>query len=376
MSNFGRSTPLVPPLNTSAVYAIPDLDALDAIYEGTDPGFIYARDGHPNAHDLANKLTQLHSGKWGLVTGSGMAAIVAAIIPHVAAGDRVLLSSRLYGRTNKLLQELARFGVLSSVVDITNLIAVKAALEKEPCKMVIVETLSNPMCRACDIPEVAEICRGVRAKLVVDNTFASPILCRPLELGADMVMESLTKIIGGHSDLMLGYLGGSDPELFPNISSSASTWGLFASPFECWQTMRSLETLDLRVRESELNTLRVADWLVEQPGVAKVIYPGLETHPDYVLTQRTMPEGAGYMLCFELSGGRDAVNNFMRKAPGIPFCPSLGHATTTCSHPDTTSHRYDSAEEKQRQGITPGLIRLSVGCEPYETIIAEMGKGL
>ncbi len=376
MSHLGRSVPLVPPLYTSAVYAIPDLDALDAIYAGDAPGFIYARDGHPNAHDLAAKLTSLHAGNWGVVTGSGMGALAAAVLPHVSAGDRVLLSSRLYGRTYKLLHELARFGVSNAVVDVTDLNAVKSALATGPVKVAIVETLSNPMCRACDIPAVAELCRAVGAKLVVDNTFASPVLCRPLELGADLVMESLTKIIGGHSDLMLGFLAGSDSALFPNTSSTVSTWGLAASPFECWQTLRSLETLALRVRESVRNTLRVAEWLVEQPGIVRVIYPGSTSHPDYALAQRLMPDGAGYMLCFELAGGRAAVNQFLQRTPGIPFCPSLGHATTTCSHPDTTSHRYDSPEDKRRQGITPGLIRLSVGCEPYATIVAEMGKGL
>jgi len=376
MSNLGRSAPLAPAFQPSAVYAIPDLDAVDAIYDGA-PGFIYARDGHPNARELAAKLTQLHRGNWGVVTGSGMGAIVAAILPEVTSGDRILLSSRLYGRTNKLvLKEFSRFNVTAAAVDVTDLDAVKRALSAGPFRLLIVETISNPMCRACDLAALAAICQSFGTKLVVDNTFASPVLCRPLELGADFVMESLTKIIGGHSDLILGYLGGSDPSLFARVGDAVSTWGLAAGPFECWQTLRSLETLDLRVRESDRNARRIADWLVERPGVSNVIYPGLKDHPDYDLVRRVLPDGVGHMLAFELIGGRDAVNAFLRSAPGIPFCPSLGHATTTLSHPDTTSHRYESAEEKRAQGITPGLVRLSVGCEPFEAIIAEMGRGL
>jgi cystathionine beta-lyase/cystathionine gamma-synthase len=372
--DLGPSAHLVPPLYPAAVYAIPDLDALDAIYNGA-PGYIYARDGHPNAAHLADQLTKRHRAAWGVVTGSGMGAVTAGLLALVSAGDRVIASNRLYGRTTKLLrQELRRFGVSTTVVDVSDLDAVRVVLE-EPARVLIAETISNPLCRVPDIPALAELTRRAGTRLFVDNTFATPVLCRPLELGADLVMESLTKMIGGHSDVTLGYLCGADPELLPTVSAVVSTWGLAANPFDCWLADRGLATLDLRATAATANAARVADWLAGRPGVARVIYPGRPDHPDHELARRLLPDGFGHMLCFELAGGREAVNRFLR-AGRIPFSPSLGHVTTTCSHPDTTSHRYESPAEKRRQGITDGLVRLSVGCEPAGVIEADLAKSL
>jgi cystathionine beta-lyase/cystathionine gamma-synthase len=374
-SELGRSAHLVPPLYPASVYAIPDLDALDAIYNGA-PGFIYARDGHPNAARLAEELTKWERGTWGVVTGSGMGAITAGLLGVVSAGDRVIASNRLYGKTTKLLrQELHRFGISTTVVDVSDLDAVRVVLE-EPARLIITETISNPLCRVPDIPALAETAHRAGAKLFVDNTFATPVLCRPLEIGADLVMESLTKMIGGHSDVTLGFLGGTDPDLLPTVSAVVSTWGLAANPFDCWLADRGLATLDLRARAATANAARVADWLAGLAGVSRVLYPGRADHPDHDIARRLLPDGYGHMLCFELVGGREAVNRFLRSATGIPFSPSLGHVTTTCSHPDTTSHRYDSPAEKRRQGITEGLVRLSVGCEAANAIEAELAKGL
>jgi cystathionine beta-lyase/cystathionine gamma-synthase len=212
--------------------------------------------------------------------------------------------------------------------------------------------------------------------LIVDNTFATPVLFRPLEHGADLVMESLTKIIGGHSDVTLGVIAGNDTDLLPQITQIVSTWGLAANPFDCWLCDRALPTLELRVRESARNASLLADWLATQPGVSRVVFPGRPDHPDHAVAKRLLGSEFGHMLCFELAGGREAVNRFMRQAPEIPFSPSLGHVGTTISHPDTTSHRYEPPAEKRRQGITDGLIRLSVGIEPQEQIRRAMKKGL
>lgn len=380
LPNLGPSVPHAPPLYPAAVYALPDLDALDAIYNGETPGFIYARDAHPNAQLLAEALTPLEGGRWGVVTGSGMGATSAALLPLLAAGDRVVASDRLYGRTTRLLrQDLSRFGVATTFVDVGDLDAVRAALREAgagPCKAVYVETISNPLCQVPDLPAIAELSHAAGAKLIVDNTFATPVVCRPLDLGADLVVESLTKAIGGHSDLTLGFLAGTDPALGPVAAATVSTWGLAANPFDCWLAQRGLGTLDLRVRAAVANAAAVADWLAGRPGVVRVVYPGRPDHPDHALAKRLFPAGPGHMLCFELAGGRAAVNHFLRSAPGVPFCPSLGDVRTTCSHPDTTSHRYESAAEKQRLGITPGLVRLSVGCEPVGQIMAELAKGI
>lgn len=374
-SRFGSSAPLVPPLYQSSVYTLPDLDALDRIMNNEEPGFIYARDAHPNSRDLAGKLAALEGGDWGMVTGSGMAALSALFLATLQPASRVVASNRLYGRTTQLLsQELARYGIETTYVDVNDLEAVDRALDK-PARLVLVETVSNPLLRVADIPELARLAHEREALLVVDNTFATPALTRPLAMGADVVMESLTKMIGGHSDVTLGFLAGRG-DLLPEVAQVSSIWGFSANPFDCWLAERGLATLEIRMRQASANALALAEWLVKQRGVARVLYPGLRDHPDHRLAGRMLKESYGNMMCFDLAGGREAVNRFLRKAPGIPFSPSLGNTTTTLSHPATTSHRYVSPAEKQRQGITDGLVRLSVGIEPFETIYTEMARGL
>jgi cystathionine beta-lyase/cystathionine gamma-synthase len=373
--DLGASRPLVPPLYQSAVYTLPDLDALDRISNAEAPGFIYARDAHPNARLLAARLALLESAEWGLVTSSGMSALSGILLATLQQGGRVVASNRLYGRTAQLLhQELARFGVQSTFVDTNDVHQVELALN-QPARLLLVETLSNPLLRIADLPALVRLAHDAGALFVVDNTFATPVLTRPLELGADLVMESLTKMIGGHSDVTLGFVCGR-ADLLPELSQVASIWGLSANPFDCWLADRSLATLELRMRTASANALALADWLADQSGVSRVIYPARQDHPDHSLSDRILIGGCGNMLCFDLAGGRDAVNRFMHRATGIPFSPSLGHTATTCSHPSTTSHRYVSPAEKSRQGITDGLIRLSVGVEELDSIQREMCKGL
>jgi cystathionine gamma-synthase len=375
-SSLGRSTPLVPPLYQSSVYTLPDLDALDRIVNAEEPGFIYARDGHPNARALAEELARLEGAAWAAICGSGMAAITASILPLVQQGDRIIASNRLYGRTTQLFgQELPRYGVETVFVDTGDLKQVRAALE-QPAKVLFVETMSNPLLRLSDVEALAKITKERKCTLIVDNTFATPVLYKPLDHGADLIMESLTKMIGGHSDVTLGLVAGKQPDLLPQVSAAISIWGLASNPFDCWLAGRGLATLPLRMKAATANAAALANWLAEQPGVSKVVYPTRGDHPDHELAKRLLPAGAGNMLCFELKGGRDAVNRFLRAAPGVPFSPSLGNTTTTLSHPGATSHRYVSPAEKKRQGIGDGLIRLSVGVEELEQIKAEMKKGL
>jgi cystathionine gamma-synthase len=374
-SALGASTPLTPPLYPSAVYTLPDLDALDRILDGKESGFIYARDAHPNARRLAEQLAKCAGARWALTMSSGMAAISALVLANVEHGQRIVASNRLYGRTTQLFQqELPRLGVRTSFVDTSDLEQVRHALQT-PARLLFVETLSNPLLRVADLPALADLAHEAKCLLAVDNTFATPVLARPLELGADLVMESATKMIGGHSDVTLGVVCGNNDRQ-AEIGQVSSIWGFSSSPFDCWLTERGLETLPLRMQAASANAAALADWLPHQPGVARVIYPGRADHPDRELAARLLRGGFGNMLCFDLAGGRDAVNRFMRQANGIPFSPSLGHTTTTCSHPATTSHRYVPAEEKQRQGITDGLVRLSVGIEERARIQQEIERGL
>ena len=374
--SLGHTSPLVPPLYQSSVYTLPDLDALDAILNDGDPGFIYARDAHPNARLLAQQLAQAEGARWGVVCGSGMAAISAILLATVQQAGRIVASNRLYGRTVQLLdQELSRFGVQTEFVDCNDLDLVATALEKT-ARVLFVETMSNPLLRVIDVRGLAEMCKQAGALLVVDNTFATPVLTRPLELGADIVMESLTKMIGGHSDVTLGAVCANDPDLLPQINAAVSIWGLASNPFDCWLAERGLATLPVRMRTASANAGVLAEWLTGQRGIRRVVYPGLADHPDHALARELLQGAFGNMLCFELDGGRDAVNRFMRQAPAIPFSPSLGHTFTTLSHPGTTSHRYVSAAEKRRQGIGDGLIRLSVGVEDVEATQKEIARGL
>lgn len=372
---LGRSESLAPPLYQSSVYRIPDLDALDRIINGEEPGFIYARDGHPNARVLAEELARLEGADWGLICGSGMAAITVAVLALVQQGDRIVASNRLYGRTTQLFgQELSRYGVQASFVDANDLDQVAEALEK-PAKLLLVETMSNPLLRVVDVPELAKLAHEKECKLIVDNTFATPALYQPIPEGADFVIESLTKLIGGHSDVTLGVLCGQG-DLLAQVTAIMSIWGLASNPFDCWLALRALPTLDLRLERATENAAGLSEWLSNQPGVSQVVYPGRPDHPDHELAGALLEGRFGNMLCFDLSGGREAVNRFMRAAPAIPFSPSLGHTLTTCSHPASTSHRYVSPAERKRQGIGEGLVRLSVGVEELEQIQAELGKGL
>jgi len=372
---LGESTPLVPPLYQSSVYTLPDLDALDRIMNAEAPGFIYARDAHPNARRLAEQLADMEGAKWAAICGSGMGAISAILLATLQQGDRIVASNRLYGRTTQLFgQELPRFGVTTESVDCNDLDQVETALDKG-ARVLFVETVSNPLLRLVDIEALGKLAKSRDTMLIVDNTFATPVLTRPLDLGADVVMESLTKMIGGHSDVTLGMIAGKG-DLLPQVSATISIWGLASNPFDCWLAERGLITLPLRMRAACANAAVLADWLVDQSGVSRVIYPGRSDHPDHELADRLLQGGFGNMLCFELSGGRNAVNRFLHRAPGIPSSPSLGNATTTLSHPSTTTHRYVSPAEKKRQGISDGLIRLSVGVEDIEMIKEQIAKGL
>jgi len=379
-TTFGPSTPLAPPFIPSSVYALPDLDALEAISTGQQSGFIYARDNHPNGVQLESELTRLEAGAGTVVCTNGMAAIGVVTLATLGQGARVLASDRLYGRTTQLFfQELSRFGVIAEAVDTSSLDAVALALARpdaSPAKLLVVETLSNPLLSTADLPGLAALCQRHQAQLLVDNTFATPVLCRPLEFGADFTVESLTKMIGGHSDITLGAVSVRDAVVLPRLRQVRSIWGWMGDPFPCWLALRALPTLSLRMKSACQNANRLAVFLAGQPGVAHVVHPSRPDHPDHGLAARLLGGQFGNMLCFELSDGRDAVNDFFRRSTALKFCPSLGDHATTCSHPASTSHRYLDPEERQRQGISEGLIRLSVGIEPWEHLEREFRRAL
>jgi cystathionine beta-lyase/cystathionine gamma-synthase len=368
--------PLAAPLYLSSVYRCHDPAQANGLLAGDIAGYVYARDGHPNADLLADKCRQLHRAERAAIASSGMGAMALALLSQLAPGDSLVLSNQLYGRSHLLLvDEAARLGFPSVVVDTCNLAAFKSALSAKT-RLVVVETITNPLLRVSHIAALAEAAHRVGARLLVDNTLAGPTICRPLEHGADLVLESLTKIMSGHSDVVLGLLCGS-AELWQRVPRVLSTWGLASSPFDCWLAARGLETLAVRMDRAADNALAVANYLVTGPAPIDVVhYPGLPSHHDYELAQRQFGDRFGSLVTFTLSGGQPAAEAFIAAARRIPFCPSLGETCTTLSHPASTSHRGLAPEVRHNLGIEDGTIRLSLGIESAASIIEWVNEGL
>ncbi len=368
-----RTAPLAHALQLSAVYRVEGLDQIDALYRGEESGFIYARDGHPNAAQLAAKVAALEGAEAALVCASGMAAESAVFLTVLGKGDHVALSEGLYGKTVALAaRELARFGIRHSTFDATRPSTLREVLSPTT-RLVFAETLSNPCLRLADIAGIAEVARPAGALVVIDHTFA-PLLCRPLALGADAVTHSATKLIGGHSDLTLGLVAGSR-SLVDRVAALASTFGLTGNPFESWLASRGLATLALRSARACSSALRLAERLAGASAILAVHYPGLPGHPDHRRAADSLSGGFGTVVTIDL-GGREEADAFIRRVRHIPFAPSLGDVTTTLSHPATTSHRGQDAAQWARQGITPGLVRLSIGLEDPDDIWDDLDQAL
>jgi cystathionine beta-lyase/cystathionine gamma-synthase len=369
--------PLAPPIYPTSVWGCDSPQQADALLAGREAGYVYQRDGHPNAYLLAEKLKLLHSAKCGAVTASGMAALSAALLSQVRMGDHAVVGSRMYGKTSSLfVGEAERLGIDATPVDMCDPAAVAAAI-RPSTKLILAETIANPLLEVADVASLAEIAHQKNTLLLIDNTFASPILCRPLDLGADLVMESLTKTLNGHSDVILGFLGGRE-DLWERVPSVISTWGLASGPFECWLAERGLATAHLRIERASQNALVAAEFLqTQRPKVAQVYYPGLVNHPQHALAKNQFGKLFGTIVTFRLDRGRDAADAFIAAAAKrIPFCPSLGELSTTLSHPETTSHRGMTGDQRAALGITGGTIRLSVGTESIEFIREAMVEAL
>jgi cystathionine beta-lyase/cystathionine gamma-synthase len=370
------TTPHSPPIYPASVWECESPQQADEVLGGKTPGYVYQRDGHPNADLLAAKCRELHGAERAAITATGMAALSVPLLALLQAGDHVILGSRLYGKTQVLFRdEGARLGIQVTIVDTCDLAATKAAL-RPATKLLVAETIANPLLQVADIAALAEIAHAGGARLLVDNTFASPIVCRPLDFGADLVMESLTKTLNGHSDVILGLICGKE-ELWGRIGPVISAWGFSSSPFDCWLASRGICTAHMRIERGSHHALVAAEFLKTSGMVAEVHYPGLPDHPDHALAMKQFFPGLyGTMVSFTLKGGRPAADAFIRAAKDIPFCPSLGELSTTLSHPETTSHRGLTPDQRAALGITGGTIRLSVGTESASFIRDALATGL
>jgi cystathionine beta-lyase/cystathionine gamma-synthase len=342
---------------------------------GTATGLRYPRYGNnPNAELVARRIALMEGAEAGLVLGSGLGATACALLALLHPGDHVLASSWIYGGTNRLLtQELSSMGIQCTLVDPTQSRIWRKRLHKNT-RAIFVETPVNPTCRVLDLKPIAAIARDAGLALVVDSTFATPVAFRPLEHGADVVIHSATKFLNGHHDVLAGVVLGTAAYI-EEVRQKMIIWGPAPDPFACWMLERGLKTLDVRVRRATENAMRVALWAATRPELSAVHYPGLPNHPDHEIALATLG-GMGAMLAIVHRDGGDAITRAVRRLHMIMHAPSLGGVDTIVSEPRFSSHDHISAEERAALGIPDGFLRMSIGIEDADDIIADLDQAL
>jgi methionine-gamma-lyase len=368
-----HQVPSSAPIYQSATFAAEDAEELTDILSFRRPGFAYSRIENPTASALAGAFAGMHEAEAGFAFGSGMGAIHAALVSVLSAGDRIVSTRAVYGSTRALMDRvLGRLGVESHYVDATATGQVERALE-QPARILYLETISNPTLVVLDLPRLAALAHDRGALVVVDNTFASPYLCRPLELGADVVVESLTKWIGGHSDVVAGAVAGSRSAIEAVRAVAVDTGGIVA-PFSAFLALRGLQTLHVRMDRHAASALALARLLETRPEVGSVTYPGLPSHPQAAVSQRLLRSGGG-LLGLDL-GSRRTAEAFI-DALTIPHrTASLGSVFTLAVHPPSHTHRQLSDQELVAAGIAPGLVRISVGLEDVDDLATDIIRAL
>jgi O-succinylhomoserine sulfhydrylase len=346
-----------------------------ARFSGAEEGFVYSRFTNPTVSMLQERLAALEGAEACLATASGMSAILSTVMSLLKSGDHVVCSSAVFGATVQLLGNyFARLGIQTTFVSPTRVDEWRAAV-RPTTRLFFLETPSNPMTEISDIPALAEVAKKAGALLAVDNVFCTPILQRPLELGADLVIHSATKHLDGQGRVLGGAILGRSKVVMEHIFPFLRTAGPSLSPFNGWVILKGLETLDLRMRAHCVAALEMARWLESQPAVARVHYPWLESHPQHALAKRQQKAG-GAVLSFELKGGRDAAFRLINGTRLISITANLGDVKTTITHPATTTHGRISPEARAAAGITDGLVRLAVGLEAVSDLQGDLERGL
>ncbi len=363
------------PIYQTSTFAFPSAEEGAARFAGTSPGLIYSRMGNPTVQALEECVAALESGAGAVATATGMAAVSTALLALLRNGDHVIATQPIYGASRKLMETtFARFGVTSTFVHATDMAAMKSALRPET-RLIFVETPSNPTIDLVDLEAAVAIARFAGIPLIVDNTFAGPHLQRPLEMGADLVVHSMTKSLNGHSDVIAGMIVARERTLLATVRHTAIAFGTTMDPHQAWLVLRGIRTLGMRVERAQANAIVLAQWLEELPGVSWVRYPGLPSHPQYELGRRQM-SGPGSMIAFELVGGVDAGRILMNNVRLITLAVSLGGVESLIEHPASMTHASIPEAQQQKEGITPGLVRLSVGCEDLDDIRADLAQAL
>ena len=360
--------PVNVPIYQTSTFEVADAEELAELLEFARPGHSYSRYSNPTHAALEEALAELEAAEACLVTASGMAAIHAVVLSSLRAGETLLVPRAVYGGVVGLARAvLDRSGISTRSVETTVPHAVAAAMD-DGTRLVWLETISNPTTAMADISAISALAHERGALVAVDNTFASPYLANPLSLGADLVVHSTTKYVGGHSDITGGALLGSAERVAAARQVLINAGGN-AAPFEAFLALRGLKTLALRMERHSSNALAVARALEGRPGVERVLYPGLASHPQHELARRTLRGGmAGGMLSVDLAGGREAGEAFLRRLRVAVHATSLGSAETLCSHPASSSHRQLDDAELAAAGMTPGMVRVSIGLEDSEDL--------
>ncbi len=367
--------PVVTPIFATSTFRFRDAQHGADLFSGKESGYIYTRMLNPTVRALEDCVAALEGGAFGLATGSGMAATHTALTALCSAGDHIICSEAVYGPTNTLLTTiLPRFGIESSIVNTGSPETVEAAFRPNT-KVLFVETPGNPTLVVSDIAVLAELAHKRNVTMVVDNTFMSPILQQPLSLGADVVIHSLTKFLNGHADVVGGLIVVKDEERYKSFRTVLNHLGGVLPPFEAFLVHRGVRTLALRMQRHCENGLKVAEFLEQHPKVAWVRYPGLPSHPQYEVAQKQM-KGPGGMVSFELKGGVEAGRTMMDSTRLCGLAVSLGGVETLIQHPASMTHAGMTGETRFKAGITDGLVRISVGIESVEDIIADLDQAL
>jgi methionine-gamma-lyase len=363
------------PIYQTSTFAFRNAAHGAALFAGEEEGYIYTRIGNPTIGALEDSVAELEGGCGGVATSSGMGAICTVYLALLEAGAHMVSTASVYGPSRGLMEkDFSRFGVQSTYVDTSDLEQVRLALLPNT-KLVYIETPSNPSMQVSDIQQIAAIAHAHGCLVVVDNTFASPYLQRPLELGADVVLHSVTKFINGHADVVGGIIVAKEVDIYKRLRKMMVSSGCNMDPHQAFLVLRGLKTLGVRIERAQQSAMQIARWLEQQPEVAHVRYIGLKSHPQHELAKRQM-SGFGSMISFELNGGMEAGRRLMDHVRVATLAVSLGGVETLIEHPASMTHASMSAEDRRAAGFSDGLVRYSVGLEDAGDLIADLRQAL
>ena len=366
---------LASPIYQTSTFTFETAEAGERRFAGEEPGYIYSRLGNPTVRMLEERIASLENAEGGLAFGSGMAAVSAVLMHLVKSGDHILCSEGVYGCTFGLLKMLEeKFAIEHDLLPLDSFEQIQQAIRPNTT-VIYIETPINPTLKLIDLEMISSVAKEKGITVVVDNTFSTPYLQRPLEFGCDIVLHSATKYIGGHGDVVAGLVVSDKKTITAIAKSTQKDIGGILSPFDAWLLLRGLKTLPIRMDRHCSNAHNIVQKLIEHPSVTNVMYPGREESPSYLIAQKQMKSPGG-LISFEINGGKLEAQNFMNRLGMIKIAVSLGDAETLIQHPATMTHAVVPEEERKRMGISESLIRLSIGLEAWEDIWRDIEQAL